>query len=175
MEMELLIDHPHAAVIEQGEFVTTPFESMAQAYGVDRRVIVPAHESPATGDTKGTRRAPYRDRNLNRPISAARAEGTICHRMGPESSRSDLRRVHLVSDQRLFLFDIDGTLLRGGTRVHREAFTYAFQTVYGLPFSSTDCNWRAEPIAGCSPSHSASRGARRKHRGSTASGIRNHE
>lgn len=33
----------------------------------------------------------------------------------------------------LFLFDIDGTLIKGGTAVHREAFAHAFRAVYGLP------------------------------------------
>lgn len=33
---------------------------------------------------------------------------------------------------RLFLFDIDGTILRGGTVVHRAAFAHAFQKVYDL-------------------------------------------
>lgn len=32
----------------------------------------------------------------------------------------------------LFLFDIDGTLLRGSTPVHRDAFGHAYRTVYGL-------------------------------------------
>lgn len=35
----------------------------------------------------------------------------------------------------LFLFDIDGTVLRGSTDVHRDAFRHAFETVYGLPLS----------------------------------------
>lgn len=35
----------------------------------------------------------------------------------------------------LFLWDIDGTLLRGGTTVHRDAFAHAFQTVYGVALS----------------------------------------
>ena len=35
----------------------------------------------------------------------------------------------------LFLFDIDGTLIRGGTAVHRDAFAHAFRTVYGVPTS----------------------------------------
>jgi phosphoglycolate phosphatase len=35
----------------------------------------------------------------------------------------------------LFLFDIDGTVLRGSTEVHRHAFRHAFETVYGLPLS----------------------------------------
>lgn len=35
----------------------------------------------------------------------------------------------------LFLFDIDGTILRGSTKVHRDAFTYAFREVYGLDCS----------------------------------------
>ncbi|HLJ69058.1 MAG TPA: HAD family hydrolase [Chloroflexota bacterium] len=33
----------------------------------------------------------------------------------------------------LFLFDIDGTLLRTGTLVHRAAFGHTFRAVYGLP------------------------------------------
>lgn len=32
----------------------------------------------------------------------------------------------------LILFDIDGTLIRAGTEVHRSAFAYAFRSVYGL-------------------------------------------
>ncbi len=36
---------------------------------------------------------------------------------------------------RLFLFDIDGTILRGGTVVHRDAFAFAFRTVYDLPLT----------------------------------------
>jgi phosphoglycolate phosphatase-like HAD superfamily hydrolase len=36
-----------------------------------------------------------------------------------------------MRDPSLFLFDIDGTLLRGGTAVHRDAFAYAFRHVYG--------------------------------------------
>lgn len=35
-------------------------------------------------------------------------------------------------DPALFLFDIDGTLIRGGTPAHREAFAHAFRTVYDL-------------------------------------------
>lgn len=35
----------------------------------------------------------------------------------------------------LYLFDIDGTLLRGSTEVHRQAFAHVFQTVYGVPLS----------------------------------------
>lgn len=35
----------------------------------------------------------------------------------------------------LFLFDVDGTLIRGGTAVHREAFAHAFRTIYGVPAS----------------------------------------
>src|SRR5579859_2235798 len=37
----------------------------------------------------------------------------------------------------LFLFDIDGTLIKSGTSVHHEAFTRAFQQVYGLPLDLT--------------------------------------
>ena len=33
----------------------------------------------------------------------------------------------------LFLFDIDGTLLRGSAAVHRDSFAHAYRTVYGLP------------------------------------------
>jgi phosphoglycolate phosphatase len=36
---------------------------------------------------------------------------------------------------RLFLFDIDGTILRGGTAVHRDAFAHAFRAVYGVGLS----------------------------------------
>jgi phosphoglycolate phosphatase-like HAD superfamily hydrolase len=35
----------------------------------------------------------------------------------------------------LFLFDIDGTLLKGSTAVHRDAFAHAYRAVYGLPLS----------------------------------------
>ncbi|MGH2447381.1 MAG: HAD family hydrolase [Chloroflexota bacterium] len=35
----------------------------------------------------------------------------------------------------LFLFDIDGTILRGSTEVHRAAFAYAYQEIYGLDLS----------------------------------------
>jgi phosphoglycolate phosphatase-like HAD superfamily hydrolase len=35
----------------------------------------------------------------------------------------------------LYLFDIDGTLLRAGTAVHRESFAHAYRAVYGLPLS----------------------------------------
>lgn len=35
----------------------------------------------------------------------------------------------------LFLFDIDGTLLRAGTAVHRDSFGYAFRAVFDLPLS----------------------------------------
>lgn len=54
-------------------------------------------------------------------------------------------RVTLIEEQtgghqidasaRLLLFDIDGTILRGGTEVHREAFAHAFHTVYDLPLT----------------------------------------
>lgn len=54
----------------------------------------------------------------------------------------------------LFLFDIDGTLLRGGTGVHRETFGHAYRTVYHLPLSldgipaggRTDTWLLAEPL-----------------------------
>jgi phosphoglycolate phosphatase len=36
---------------------------------------------------------------------------------------------------RLFLFDIDGTILRGGATVHRDAFSHAFRTVYDRPLT----------------------------------------
>ena len=36
------------------------------------------------------------------------------------------------------LFDIDGTLVTGGNKVHHEAFDYALETVYGLPDASHD-------------------------------------
>jgi phosphoglycolate phosphatase-like HAD superfamily hydrolase len=57
-------------------------------------------------------------------------------------------------DQALFLFDIDGTLLRGSTAVHRDAFRHAFETVYGVPLSldgisaagRTDMWLLAEPL-----------------------------
>ena len=35
----------------------------------------------------------------------------------------------------LVLFDVDGTILRGGTVAHREAFAEAFRTVYGRDIS----------------------------------------
>lgn len=38
----------------------------------------------------------------------------------------------------LFLFDIDGTLLRGSTEVHRASFAHAFATVYQRPDLSLD-------------------------------------
>lgn len=37
-----------------------------------------------------------------------------------------------VNDPALFLFDIDGTILRGSTAVHRDAFAHAYQSVYGV-------------------------------------------
>lgn len=54
----------------------------------------------------------------------------------------------------LFLFDIDGTLLRGATSVHRESFGHAYRTVYSLPLSldgvsaagRTDTWLLAEPL-----------------------------
>lgn len=54
----------------------------------------------------------------------------------------------------LFLFDIDGTILRGSTAVHREAFAHAYQQVYGLPLTldgvsaagRTDTWLLAEPL-----------------------------
>lgn len=54
----------------------------------------------------------------------------------------------------LFLFDIDGTLMKGGTVVHRESFAHAFATVYGLELSldgipaggRTDTWLLAEPL-----------------------------
>jgi phosphoglycolate phosphatase-like HAD superfamily hydrolase len=56
--------------------------------------------------------------------------------------------------QALYLFDIDGTLLRAGTEVHKASFTHAFQAVYGLPLSlegipaggRTDTWLLAEPL-----------------------------
>lgn len=38
----------------------------------------------------------------------------------------------------LVLFDIDGTILRGGTEVHRAAFGHVFDTVYGEPSLSLE-------------------------------------
>lgn len=35
----------------------------------------------------------------------------------------------------LILFDIDGTLIRAGTDVHRRSFDHAYRTVFGLPLS----------------------------------------
>lgn len=54
----------------------------------------------------------------------------------------------------LFLFDIDGTLLRGSATVHREAFAHAYRAVYDLPLSldgisaagRTDTWLLAEPL-----------------------------
>src|SRR5919202_6313087 len=54
----------------------------------------------------------------------------------------------------LFLFDIDGTLLKGSTAIHRDAFAHAYRTVYGLPLSlegvsaagRTDTWLLAEPL-----------------------------
>ena len=43
-----------------------------------------------------------------------------------------------MTEQRLFLWDIDGTLLRGAANVHRDAFAHAFNTVYDLPLSLND-------------------------------------
>jgi phosphoglycolate phosphatase-like HAD superfamily hydrolase len=40
--------------------------------------------------------------------------------------------VGLMAEPYLFLFDIDGTILRGSTRVHRDAFARAFRSVYGV-------------------------------------------
>lgn len=37
-----------------------------------------------------------------------------------------------MDDPALFLFDIDGTILRGSTAVHRDAFAHAYQSVYGI-------------------------------------------
>jgi phosphoglycolate phosphatase len=54
----------------------------------------------------------------------------------------------------LFLFDIDGTLLRGGIEVHRDAFAHAFREVYEMPLDldgisaggRTDTWLLAEPL-----------------------------
>lgn len=54
----------------------------------------------------------------------------------------------------LFLFDIDGTLLRGGIEVHRDAFVHAFREVYEMPLDldgisaggRTDTWLLAEPL-----------------------------
>ena len=54
----------------------------------------------------------------------------------------------------LYLFDIDWTLIRGGTPAHREAFTPAYREVYGLDLSldgisaagRTDTWLLAEPL-----------------------------
>lgn len=40
-----------------------------------------------------------------------------------------------MDDPALFLFDIDGTILRGSTAVHRDAFAHAYQSVYGIEAS----------------------------------------
>ena len=58
---------------------------------------------------------------------------------GRESPRRFRRRLTgglpINASPRLFLFDIDGTILRGGTTVHRDAFAHAFRTVYGRPLT----------------------------------------
>ena len=54
----------------------------------------------------------------------------------------------------LILFDIDGTLLRAGTDVHRASFDHAYRAVYGLPLTldgipaagRTDTWLLAEPL-----------------------------
>lgn len=40
-----------------------------------------------------------------------------------------------VASPALFLFDIDGTILRGSTKVHRDAFAHAYRAVYGIDAS----------------------------------------
>lgn len=40
-----------------------------------------------------------------------------------------------MTDPELFLFDIDGTLLRGSTQVHRQAFAEVFKSFYGIDTS----------------------------------------
>jgi phosphoglycolate phosphatase-like HAD superfamily hydrolase len=65
------------------------------------------------------------------PLEAARAWLEAGHSSHPGIISSGNH--HLAP--RLYLFDIDGTILRAGTRVHREAFAYAYETVYGLPLS----------------------------------------
>jgi phosphoglycolate phosphatase-like HAD superfamily hydrolase len=60
----------------------------------------------------------------------------------------------MMAEPALFLFDIDGTLLRAGSRVHRDSFAYAYREVYGLPLSldgikaagRTDTWLLAEPL-----------------------------
>lgn len=60
----------------------------------------------------------------------------------------------MAPSRALFLFDIDGTLLRGATAVHRDAFREAYRTVYGLPIDlegiaaagRTDSWLLAEPL-----------------------------
>lgn len=60
----------------------------------------------------------------------------------------------LGSEPALFLFDIDWTLLRGGTPSHRDAFAHAFRAIYDLPLSldgisaagRTDAWLLAEPL-----------------------------
>lgn len=57
----------------------------------------------------------------------------------------------------LFLFDIDGTLLRGGTQVHRDSFAHAYRKVFHLdlsldgipPAGRTDTWLFAEPLRRC--------------------------
>jgi phosphoglycolate phosphatase-like HAD superfamily hydrolase len=43
----------------------------------------------------------------------------------------------------LVLFDIDGTLIRAGTEVHRASFAHAYRTVYGV-----DCSLDGVPAGG---------------------------
>jgi beta-phosphoglucomutase-like phosphatase (HAD superfamily) len=60
----------------------------------------------------------------------------------------------MMAEPALFLFDIDGTLLRAGSRVHRDSFAYAYREVYKLPLSldgikaagRTDTWLLAEPL-----------------------------
>ena len=75
---------------------------------------------------------------------------------GYEPRRPACRRIigEASIEPALFLFDIDGTILRGSTAVHRDAFAHAYREVYGLPLSldgiraagRTDTWLLAEPL-----------------------------
>jgi phosphoglycolate phosphatase-like HAD superfamily hydrolase len=59
-----------------------------------------------------------------------------------------------MTERAIFLFDIDGTLLRAGSRVHRDSFAHAYREVYGIPLDldgvkaagRTDTWLLAEPL-----------------------------
>ena len=46
LEIMILQQHPRALVVETGNFATTPIEAMAQAYGVNSRIVVPGGPLP---------------------------------------------------------------------------------------------------------------------------------